>query len=409
MGKKLLAVAVILLSALSLPAAYITTVVGEDVYIIDERTGDILSRIRDGEIFDVGYGSDGANEYPIKTYSGRLNKYALKVDIRTKFTDENVYIHTDISTEYGAYDDVLEEFSDEGSVITVRLFDSDNFFLGEEDIDFSDAVHVWNEYDEIVRLSVDMIAESSANLLSLVDHIDFTYRIGSGVTPSDMYFATKLSVPEWLQNSYYCADDNVILHFSPTDISSEPLDGSEQWFYLSDEITNGKRDAYRYDGIEPNDYFSESFYSDSYWIFHGENLMEFYQTDNPYVVDTAYDYGFEYYPLLRTDYRASIDIPDWLVGSWSYGESGKVEVSEADIVVDGKSLVDESTNATIETYLAVGIVDPYLDTEISEDSFTIYIDEMPTTVTQTDNPLVVEVSGFMVPDNEVLKLTKTVE
>ena len=134
MGKKLLAVAIILLSALSLSAAYITTVVGEDVYIIDERTGDILSRIRDGEIFEVGYGSY-KNEYPIKTYSGRLTKYALKVDIRTKFTDENVYIHTDISTEYGAYDDVLEEFSDERSVIFVRFFDSHNFFLGEKEID----------------------------------------------------------------------------------------------------------------------------------------------------------------------------------------------------------------------------------------------------------------------------------
>lgn len=408
MGKKLLAVAVILLAALSLSAAYITTVVGEDVYIIDERTGDILSRIRDGAIFEVGYGTY-KNEYPIETYSGRLAKYALRVDIRAKFSKENVYLRADVSTEYGAYKDVLEEFSDEGSMISIRFFDSDDFFLGEKEIDFSDAVHFWNEYDEVVRLSVDKIAEGSENLVNLIDHIDFTYRIGSGVTPSDTYFATKLSVPEWLQYSYYSADDNAILHFSQTDISSEPLSGSTQWTYFSDEITDGKRDAYRYDGIEPEDYFFESFYDDSYHIYHGDNMIDFYKTTNPYVVDVAYDYDIEYYPLLRTDYRASIDIPDWLIGVWSYGASGVVEVSETDIVIDGKSLVDEATKATVETYLAIGIVDPYLDTERGEDSFTIYIDGMPTTVSKTDDPLVVEVSGLMVPDNEVLTLTKTNE
>lgn len=409
MGKKLLAIAIILLAALSLSAAYITTVVGEDVYIIDERTGDILSRIRDGEIFDVGYGSDDANEYPMKTYSGRLTKYALKVDIRTKFTDENVYIHTDISTEYGAYDDVLEEFSDEGSEIFVRFFDSDNFFLGEKEIDFSDAVHIWNEYDEVVRLSVDTIAEGSENLVNLVDYIDFTYRIGSGVTPSDTYFATKLSVPEWLQNSYYSAEDNAILHFSPTDISSEPLDGSAQWSYFSDEITDGKRDAYRYDGIEPDDYFSESFYSDSYWIFYGDNLMEFYPTDNPYIVDMAYDYGFEYYPLLRSDYRVSIDIPKWLIGSWSYNESGMVVISESDIIINGSSMFDKASSATIASYLDTGVVDSYLDAELDDDSFTIYFGEFPIIITQTNDPLVVEVSGFMVPGGGILTLTKTNE
>ena len=408
MGKKLLAIAVILLAALSLSAAYITTVVGEDVYIIDERTGDILSRIRDGEIFDVGYGSY-KDEYPIETYSGMLAKYALKVDVRTKFSKENVYLHADVSTEYGAYDDVLEEFSDEGSMIYIRFFDSDDFFLGSEEVYFSDAVHIWDENNNIVRLSVDKIAEGSENLVNLIDYIDFTYRIGSGVTPSDTYFATKLSVPEWLQNSYYSAEDNAILHFSPTDISSEPLDGSVQWSYLSDEITEGKRDAYRYDGIEPDDYFFESFYDDSYHIYHGDNMIDFYKTANPYVVDMFYDYDFECYPLLRTDYRASIDIPDWLIGSWSYGESGVVKVSETDIVIDDISVVEDATKATIETYLAVGIVDPYLETEIGEDSLTIYIDGMPTTVSKTDDPFVVEVSGLMVPGDEILTLTKTTE
>ena len=409
MGKKLLAIAVILLSALSLSAAYITTVVGEDVYIIDERTGDILSRIRDGEIFDVGYGSY-KNEYPIETYSGRLAKYALKVDVRAKFSKENVYLRADVSTEYGAYEDVLEEFSDEGSMISIRFFDSDDFFLGSEDVYFSDAVHIWDDKNNnVVRLSVDKIAEGSENLVNLIDYIDFTYRIGSGVTPSDTYFATKLSVPEWLQNSYYSAEDNAILHFSPTDISSEPLDGSVQWSYLSDEITDGKRDAYRYDGIEPDDYFSETFYSDSYWIFYGDNLMEFYPTDNPYVVDMAYDYGFEYYPLLRTDYRVSIDIPDWLIGSWSYNESGTVEISESDIIIDGSSMFDKASSATIASYLDTGVVDSYLDAELGEGSFTVYFGEFPIIITQTNDPLVVEVSGYMVPDNEVLTLTKTVE
>lgn len=408
MRKKLLAIAVILLAALSLSAAYITTVVGEDVYIIDERTGDILSRIRDGEIFDVGYGSY-KDEYPIETYSGRLAKYALKVDIRAKFSKENVYLHADVSTEYGAYKDVLEEFSDEGSMISIRFFDSDNFFLGSEDVYFSDAVHIWDDKNNnIVRLSVDKIAEGSENLVNLVDYIDFTYRIGSGVTPSDTYFATKLSVPEWIQGSYYDALDNAILHFTPTDISSEPIEGMGQWFYFSNEITNEKRDAYRYDGIEPDEYFFESLYDGTYRIFHGDYLMEFYPTDNPYVVDMAYDYD-DHYQLLRTDYRVSIDIPDWLVGSWSYGESGVVEVSKTDIVIDGTSVVDDATKATIETYLAVGLVDPYIDTEMGEDSFTIYIDGMPTTVSKTDDPLVIEVSGYMVPDNEVLTLTKTVE
>ena len=410
MGRKLIAVAVLLFAALSLSAAYVTAVAGNDIYIIDEQTGNVVKHIKDGTVVDI---NSSHVEYPLITFSESISKYALNFNVRAKFSNENIYLHFDIYTEEGAYKDVLEELMDEGTTITIRFFDKDGFLLRIEELNLTVADPIWNADNNIVRLTDDWITNGSEALFNLVDHMDLIYDIGWDVTPADTFFTTILSTPEWIQYSYY-VEDGSVFHFYPTDILVEYVeDDKRSSLWYSEIITEEKRDYYKYYGIEPDVYFHDESYGDVYKLIFDDYFIErsisFYSTDSPYIIEVGYDDEEEQYPLLRTDYRVSIDIPDWLIGSWSYGESGVVEVSETDIVIDGTSVVDDATKATVETYLAIGIVDPYLETEIGEDSFTIYIDGMPTTVSKTEDPLVVEVSGLMAPDVGVLTLTKTNE
>lgn len=407
MGRKLVAVAILLFAALSLSAAYVTAVAGNDIYIIDEQTGRVINHIKDGEVVDS---SSVHVDYPMITFSESISKYALNFNVRAKFSDDNIYLHFDICTEEGANNDVLEELMDEGTMITIRFFDKDRFLLRTEELNLSVADQIRNADNDIVRLTDDWITNGSEVLLDLVDHMDLIYDMGWDVTPADTFFMTILSTPKWIQHSYY-VEDGSVFHFYPTDILVEYVeDDKRSSLWYSEIITEEKRDYYEYYGIEPDVYFHDESYGDVYKLIFDDYFIErsisFYPTESPYIIEVGYDNEEERYPLLRTDYRATIEIPDWLIGSWSYGESGMVEVSETDIVIDGTSVVDDATEATVETYLAIGIVDPYLETEIGEDSFTIYIDEMPTTVSKTNDPLVIEVSGFMVPDNEVLTLTK---
>ena len=403
--KKFVVIIIIYMGVFSLSAAYVTAVAGDDVYIIDERSGEVLWRIREGEMFSVGYGTSG-NEYPMKTISSDIPKYEINVDIEAKFTEENVYLHMEISPNYWAYDYVLEELVDEGAVIIPRFFDSDGFFLGEEELNLSGAVNVRNSDDDIVMLTVDKIADGSEALMELVDNIDFVYRIGSSVTPSDLYFATTLTIPEWLQHSYYCFEEDGILNFSLNDIVGESLDGSWPVDSIADNVTEEKRWAYQSEGIEPEDYFRQEVSDDSFALILDEDVMEFHRTDNPYLVEL--NYGDDYsYPMLRTDYRCVLDdIPLWLIGSWSYCDEEIVEITENDIVIDGKSLTDELANATIETYIAIGEVITYIDTESSDNSFTLRIGELNTIVTMTANPDVIEVSGALVQGDGVATLTR---
>lgn len=407
--KKISAMICMLLVVFSLSAVYITAAAGDDLYIIDKRSGEVLARITDGKVFSVGHDDPGMG-YPVETYEETIRKYGLIADIGARFTVNSVYLSLDIAAGPDANENVLQELIGNDASITVRFLDAYGFLLGEEGICLSEADLVYDGDGKASALSIDAVRDGSATLRNLADSIDFTYSFSSAVTPADSFFETRFSVPDWLRHTYYDFEEESIVSFTADDIIWESLDEEDpETVSVKDDIEEVKREFYRDEGELPGSWlFSEEIYGDyAYGLTLYWDDSVFYRTDNPYIVNSIYEYRpDEIDPLLRTDYRNDIAVPEWLIGTWEYGTGVRVVFTENDIVIDDVSYADSASERTIDAYLENGAFSPYAVSEYDDDVYTLVLGGAETTARRTEDPDVIEVSGALVPAGDIITLAK---
>ncbi|MBO8436843.1 MAG: hypothetical protein IAA97_07695 [Spirochaetes bacterium] len=384
--KRIIIALIAVMMALPLSAAYITAAVGEDLYIIDDKTGEAIWRVNEGKRYPVQDGNLAESEYPIKSDYGTFSKYGLDYSLRAKFTDSTIYVNFDISKGLTAMDPVIDDLLDSSSYFYIECYDEDGFLLTKEMITLDGATRRVDSEANPTGLYVNKEFESSEDIRQLVSYIECTYSISSSITPA----APLLDIPYWLIGKWNSEYDEYT--FTATDLIF--FDDSVR-ASISDMIKDGEENV-----------FQEDVTDSSYSLTLDGDTIRFTKTDNPdlILVNEEYDQYF----ILRDGATFSLDpfdeIPDWLKGDWLYLENEtELTFSDDDFYDDGDSLKDEWSKAYLYYGGTIEISDSLID-----DVYTIAIVEDGMTYSisfeKTDNNNFVLVSAS---DGEQAELVRS--
>ena len=393
--RKAFLLALVVISSLSgLQAEYITEAVGDSLYIINNRTGEIHSFVRNGEILPITE-SSGRKDIE-KTLSSEISIYGIEVDVKAKFTESKIYMTLTVDTGEDANEGVLEDLKRYSSAIVVEYYDSDNFLLGEDRIELKDAVSIVNDKDEIVSLRKSVILDGDHDLLRLVDEIDYTYSISDSVIPSKSYFKDNLEIGGIIGHFY--AKDSFINMFLNEDFDIL-IDGVS----LDDQIAESRTEAFR-SGLYPDDVYSIEYGEfDSYYrVEYGEHLFEIRKSEDPAAINDYFVSFDDAEPVIYKGDRAFSFIPKfpvWLLGTWEAPEvDGIIKFLSDDLRLDedyfGADLYDYWTNKYYET----GVYEEMYSQETTENTYTLTIlddelDEGFMMFTKTDDPDIVTMTS----------------
>ena len=315
--RRLLSAIAVLIIALPLSASYITAAVGNELYIIDDKTGDAIWRIEDGKRYPVKDGSAEKEDYPVLSTTGNFSKYDLDYDLKAKFTDSSIYVHFEISKGEKAMDPVIDEMIDSTSFFYLSCYDKDGFLLTKEKITLDGVTKLVDDYDNPTGLYVDKEFNGSADIRKLADYIRCTYSISGDITPAVLL----LNIPYWLTGSWSSNYDT--FKFTGNDL------------IYNDESIRTEAAEWMRNGEE--DIIHDLLTAESYEIVLDTDSIKFTKTDNPDLI-LVNDVGDEYF-ILRDGAELTLEpfdeIPEWLIGDWEIlGEDEAISFTDNDMLTE---------------------------------------------------------------------------
>lgn len=315
--RRLLSAIAVLIIALPLSASYITAAVGNELYIIDDKTGDTIWRIEDGKRYPVKDGSTEDEDFPVLSVTGNLSKYDLDYDLKAKFTDSSIYVHFEISKGEKAMDPVIDEMIDSTSFFYLSCYDKDGFLLTKEKITLDGVTKLVDDYDNPTGLYVDKEFNGSADIRKLADYIRCTYSISGDITPAVLL----LNIPYWLTGSWSSNYDT--FKFTGNDL------------IYNDESIRTEAAEWMRNGEE--DIIHDLLTAESYEIVLDTDSIKFTKTDNPDLI-LVNDVGDEYF-ILRDGAELTLEpfdeIPEWLIGDWEIlGEDEAISFTDNDMLTE---------------------------------------------------------------------------
>ena len=208
--------------------------------------------------------------------------------------------------------------------------------------------------------------------------------------------AISISTPEWLQGCWIDSEYDKIILITEDDIFIEGQSLRNSVAYYGSD--------YKAYGYDPVDFMAKEISDESFLIFYDGSSVIFRKTANPHLIMCHEDRYTSILYRYETAHSLDMAIPGWLQGAWKAG-GGYAFVTDKDIFIFEIGS-DRGVFALSEDLLSGSLFNvgqavfymPMASFDSTDDAYTISFGNQIGTVSRTDDPDVLEVSGELFGD-----------